>query len=934
MKYIILILWLATQSLAYANQAKTPAQLSSKSQLVVERLKDDIRHTMELIALAENKQMKSLAEFSYKLVLEEYHQIRLGLVLEFDEKTNVFNVLSVSPNSLASNVGIKVNDQIFSVNYKRVDSDNNESILQSLQQLQVKEELTLGANISGEKQELTILVKGTFVPKIDIQFGCCISADNTENTQQKQVKPQVNYAPKTRQLIDKLALTIQSTVAAIAEYEKEDGRHDDNLSYRIFIPATSKTNLGLSINIDDITQGILVQSVEQGSIAQQSDIAPNDVIIEVNDLSATEENKQDIINQLQALKAGDNLLLSVQQQDEIKVLSLEIEEQTFPEVNINVGLFSNEQNNLLATLGDESKIPVPFRGENNLSTLTINYRNLNILLKLAVLDMGRSDRGKAKVVRANMGTRLRPTQKRLTSLEGNRFYFEAFKDQNNKQALHKIRTDLALLPSSTPLYNFSKKEQLAYWLNLYNVTLLDEIVAIYPKRNLAPLFEDEDALVNRKILNVSNIPLSLNDIKNIILKEKYNHDPDLLYGLYQGAIGGPNIREQAYTGNNVYSALAKNAVEFVNSNRGTYRKSSDTFLISSLYANNADYFPNFQEDVTAHLLKYIEGYYRSQLLGASTIKANISNWHIGDVYGTIRNFGGSNNTNPAGLIGAVKDNYINVVLENAALNGELGLISPQGRQLIEQLFDKHLQNTTSVTVTDLEQNSTKATVNKKTSTCLTEECKALFNGYEVLSKRNLWASYYVSLLHFNGIGTEQSTERALYRLNNVLNRGGLSSRSRPLALRTYYQLGYIYLVDGVHRDVNSAIKNLTKATKLGDFKATLLLGLIYLTDKYQVENINLAKQWLGQVKREVPQVFNLLLSSYEVDNAFPDKGFDWQVEQLKQSVINQERLKFDSTEQLVSPQNIKTLQAALSRIKSRLRGRKAGSKRGGNTRLY
>jgi len=363
---------------------------------------------------------------------------------------------------------------------------------------------------------------------------------------------------------------------------------------------------------------------------------------------------------------------------------------------------------------DESKIPEPFRGENNLSGLTIDYHNYNALLSTAVIDMGHSARKKAKETSANLGTRLKNNRKRLTALEGNRFYFEAFTDENNSKALHQIRTELEQLPAKAPLYHFSKKEQLAYWLNLYNVTLLDEIVALYPKKNLEFLFDGKDALANQKILTVANIPLSLNDIKNVIIKEKYNHDPDILYGLYQGYIGAPNIRTAAYTGANVYSALASNAEEFVNSNRGTYSKNKNVFYISSLYARNADYFPSFEINVTTHLLKHLKGSYRSRLETASTVKANISNWRITDVYGTTRNYGGGANTNSAAMMGAVvkavgalgqnteNNSTMSSNLSNAAGSSQLGLLSPEQFEILSQLQLVYIKNAGSVTVTDIE----------------------------------------------------------------------------------------------------------------------------------------------------------------------------------------------------------------------------------------
>lgn len=360
------------------------------------------------------------------------------------------------------------------------------------------------------------------------------------------------------------------------------------------------------------------------------------------------------------------------------------------------------------TFADESKVPAPFRGENNRSELKINYRNLNYLLNVAVLDMGRSERKKAKDINANMGTRLKNNRKRLTTLEGNRFYFEGFSNEDNRLALHKVRKELEQLPSKAPLYHFSKKEQLAYWLNLHNVTLLDEIVAIYPKKNLEFLFEGDDALVHQKILTVAGVPLSLHDIENVILKEKYNRDPDILYGLYQGYIGAPNIRAKAYTGDNVYRALESNAGEFVNSNRGTYSKNGKSFYISSFYARNSDYFPNFESDITSHLLKHLEGYYRSRLENATALKANINNWRITDLYGTVRNFGAGLNTNTAAVLGSVSgsnpanNSTMSNGLANAAADSQLGLLSAEQFEILSQLQMVYIKNAGRVSVTDLE----------------------------------------------------------------------------------------------------------------------------------------------------------------------------------------------------------------------------------------
>ena len=217
-----------------------------------------------------------------------------------------------------------------------------------------------------------------------------------------------------------------------------------------------------------------------------------------------------------------------------------------------------------------------------------------------------------------------------------------------------IQKNLEQVPDEVPLEHFSRDEQLAYWLNLYNVTVLNEIIAVYPKRNLKKMLVGKKSILSKKLLTVAGIPLSLDDIQFTILRQNYNNNPLIIYGLYQGIIGGPNIRDKAYTGENVYKYLKSNASEFANSNRGTYSKNEKIFRVSSLYERNEAYFTDFDSDLTEHLLAYVNGYERTMLKSASSLKADIDDWTITDLGGSYRDVGGSFATNNAALLNSVK----------------------------------------------------------------------------------------------------------------------------------------------------------------------------------------------------------------------------------------------------------------------------------------
>jgi hypothetical protein len=301
-----------------------------------------------------------------------------------------------------------------------------------------------------------------------------------------------------------------------------------------------------------------------------------------------------------------------------------------------------------------SDVPEQFQGFDDNSKYKLSYTDLDAMLDAVVADVGRSDRTKAPQDRGQTGTRMTVKVNRATVNEGNRFYFETFEnDEANKQRLDAIQQNLEEATSKVALERFSRDEQLAYWLNLYNVTVLNEIVKIYPQRNLQKFLFGKNSILDKKLLTVEGVSLSLNDIQYTILKENYDNNPLVIYGLHQGIIGSPNIRPSAYTGAEVYAALADNAIVFINSNRGTISRNAKNFRVSSFYERNKGYFPNYQADLTAHLSKYLEGDELAALRSATKMKSDINDWTVTDLGGASREISGSFATNGAALMGAV-----------------------------------------------------------------------------------------------------------------------------------------------------------------------------------------------------------------------------------------------------------------------------------------
>ncbi|MDZ7871525.1 MAG: DUF547 domain-containing protein [Rheinheimera sp.] len=180
-------------------------------------------------------------------------------------------------------------------------------------------------------------------------------------------------------------------------------------------------------------------------------------------------------------------------------------------------------------------LPDAWQGETQDSAITINYDDLDYVLNAAVLMSGPPSRKKSKSSSSTVSTRLKNNFNTLTTNAGNRLFFEEFKkNPSMAEVISKIRTSLEAVPSEVPLNQLSKKEQIAFWLNLYNVVVIDEINKVYPLKSLEDFVTAKDGVLSKKLINTAGMQLSLNDIQYGVLKQKYPDEVLVIYGLISG----------------------------------------------------------------------------------------------------------------------------------------------------------------------------------------------------------------------------------------------------------------------------------------------------------------------------------------------------------------------------------------------------------------
>lgn len=260
---------------------------------------------------------------------------------------------------------------------------------------------------------------------------------------------------------------------------------------------------------------------------------------------------------------------------------------------------------------------------------SVDYQIWTDLLRDIVYDVGLSDREPPAGRPILTGTRINTGNTSRYRYEGNRVVYHLMSEEY-RNAITEYRRDLETLPERVDLARLSSDEQLAYWINLHNVAVIEQLMREYPVTRVNQLRINGQPLYEAKILTVAGVPLSLNDIRLRIVYEQWN-DPLVIYGFFNGAVGSPNILRNAYTGDNVWTSLSNNAREFINSLRGI-EIDSDELEVSVIYNDARPYFfPNWNADLRAHLSSYAVDSAYDQLAGNLPIDADVEAWEIADL---------------------------------------------------------------------------------------------------------------------------------------------------------------------------------------------------------------------------------------------------------------------------------------------------------------
>lgn len=126
------------------------------------------------------------------------------------------------------------------------------------------------------------------------------------------------------------------------------------------------------------------------------------------------------------------------------------------------------------------------------------------------------------------------------------------------------------------------KQQLAYWINVYNVNTVATIVEHYPVASIRDI--STDPIIRLNVFKKERVPtpsgtISLDTVENKKIREAF-HDPRIHFAINCAARSCPPIRSEAYTGAQLDAQLDDQARRFLNGPLGAhFGRKGDTVVV-------------------------------------------------------------------------------------------------------------------------------------------------------------------------------------------------------------------------------------------------------------------------------------------------------------------------------------------------------------------
>ena len=144
-------------------------------------------------------------------------------------------------------------------------------------------------------------------------------------------------------------------------------------------------------------------------------------------------------------------------------------------------------------------------------------------------------------------------------------FLKKYVDANNKVNYQELKGNSDMLnlimdyAAKINLKNENKETCKAFWINVYNLCVIKNVVDNYPMKSTM----DVPGFFNENDFLIANQRLTLDDIEHTILREIFQ-DPGIHFVLVSGSNGGVQIQDHAYMPKDIDAQIKAEAIKFIN----------------------------------------------------------------------------------------------------------------------------------------------------------------------------------------------------------------------------------------------------------------------------------------------------------------------------------------------------------------------------------
>lgn len=186
--------------------------------------------------------------------------------------------------------------------------------------------------------------------------------------------------------------------------------------------------------------------------------------------------------------------------------------------------------------------------------------------------------------------------------------------------------------AAVPITQYPRDEQLAYWVNLYNALILQQVLKVYPVASVRDVDLSGAFFTGgpwaEKLVTVERRALSLNDIEHRILRPIWQ-DPRVHYVLNCAAMGCPHLAPGALDAHRSEDQLEAAAAAFINHPRSLQVRFGG-LRISRIYVWYASDFGYGRAAVLKHLRRYATGSRAALLSEVVDWSGDHYDWRLND----------------------------------------------------------------------------------------------------------------------------------------------------------------------------------------------------------------------------------------------------------------------------------------------------------------